>query len=259
MTQTLTKQILEKRFDTRNVDAFLKYAGEATGKYITEDFDGVALKAGKFVEAVTKALLVHCGKPLPDNARKFKAGVELKALENLGAFSDTIRIVIPKACIFIYEIVNNRGGRHDSAGIDANEMDARVIIPLLSWILAEMVRFCSDASDTNAAMRLIDGITNKIYPFFEDIDGRTYVNLEKTGAPEVALLLLYSAYPKAVRRTDLIDSIVRHRHKTSAANMAVRRMSTLYDEADSMLTLRATGRLKAEDLMQRLQSKRQKK
>jgi len=33
-------------------------------------------------------------------------------LESATGFSDTIRIVISKACITIYAIANNRGGRH---------------------------------------------------------------------------------------------------------------------------------------------------
>jgi hypothetical protein len=44
--------------------------------------EGVLVKAGKFVEAVAKALMIHGGKALPP-ARKFKAGVELRLLEQL--------------------------------------------------------------------------------------------------------------------------------------------------------------------------------
>src|SRR5579863_10377948 len=141
MSDSQAKKLLVPKFETVHVDACLKHFVAATEKFIAEDWDGVALKAGKFVEAVAKALMRHCGKTLPANSRHFKAGNELKTLEPTTptTYSDTVRIVIPKACIFIYEIVNNRGGRHDAGEIDANEMDAKVIIPVMQWVLAELI------------------------------------------------------------------------------------------------------------------------
>jgi hypothetical protein len=203
MTEKEVRKLLIQKFEARHIDACLKHYLAATTEFIAKDWDGVALKAGKFVEAVTKALMLYCGKSLPANTRHFKAGVELRALESLGAHSDVVRIVIPKACVFIYEVVNNRGGRHDAGEIDANEMDATVIIPLMSWIVAEMVRFCSVGGGTTSAMTLIDGLTNKIYPYFEEIDGRSYVNLNKLSAADTALLLLYASYPKRIGRQAL--------------------------------------------------------
>jgi hypothetical protein len=115
MSDKEARKLLTQKFETRHIDACLKHFIATSEKYISEDWDGVALKAGKFVEAVTKALMIHCGKTLPAKARQFKAGSELRALEqvNSSMYSDAVRIVIPKACIFVYEIVNNRGGRHD--------------------------------------------------------------------------------------------------------------------------------------------------
>ena len=158
MSDKQVRPLLTQHFDARHVDATLKHFKDATDKYGREEWDTVALKAGKFVEAATKALMVYCEKVLPAT-RKFKASNELKALENAqingSTAPDTIRIVIPKACMFIYEVVNNRGGRHDAGDIDANSMDAKTIIPLMSWVLAEMVRFCSKGGDINSAMALI--------------------------------------------------------------------------------------------------------
>jgi hypothetical protein len=255
MTKQSTTEILQKKFDDRHATACVQYFLEATEKYAAGDAEGVALKAGKFVEAVTKALMVFCQRQMPTNTRKFSAGNELRALEPLTTFPDTVRLVIPKASIFIYEVVNNRGGRHDSTEINANEMDARVVVPLMSWVLAEMVRFSSDLKTTDAAMSLIDGITAKTYPFFEDIDGRTYVNLEHAGAPDIALLLLYAAYPEGISRSDLMISIVRHGHKPDAAKKAVKRSMDLFDENEGVLKLRALGRQKAEQLIKKFQAK----
>jgi len=121
MSKTAIAEILQKKFDARHAHASVQYFIEATDKYAVGDAEGVALKAGKFVEAVTKALMVFCQRQLPANTRQFKAGNELRNLEPLATFPDTVRLVIPKASIFVYEVVNNRGGRHDSTDINANE------------------------------------------------------------------------------------------------------------------------------------------
>jgi hypothetical protein len=243
------KTFLVTKFDSRHVDAALGHFTAALDKYLEEDWDGVALKAGKFVEAITKALMLFCEISLPENIRHFKAGSELRKLEQRPGYPDTIRIVIPKACIFIYEIVNNRGGRHDAGEIDANGIDAKVIVPQIQWILAELVRFCSVGRDINAAAKLIDGITNRVYSMFEKIGNRTYVNAAEAGAPMVAILLAYDVYPGAIHKRDLETAIMRHGFTASVANKAINRNMNLFDNLNGALTLRATGRTRAEEFL----------
>jgi hypothetical protein len=90
-------------------------------------------------------------------------------------YDEVVRIVIPKACVFIYEVVNNRGGRHDAHTIDANEMDATIVIPAISWILAELVRFCGAASDTEMATDLIAGLTKRKYRHYLENTTKTFL------------------------------------------------------------------------------------
>jgi hypothetical protein len=244
------KALLKQKFAMPHVDALLNHFSAAVEKYAVRDWDGVALKSGKFVEAVTKALMVYCGKTI-GAARQFKAGQELRQLEGLPAAQhpETVRIVIPKACIFVYEVVNNRGGRHDAHDLDANEMDAKGIVPTISWVLAEMVRFCSTDADTASAMAVIQELTNKTYPYFEEIDGRAYVNIRGLKPGDIALLLLYRYYPQKIGRQQLIDLVVRHGHKKATVNTAVHRLKNLVDDDDGEWKLRALGRERAESLL----------
>src|SRR5207247_11304189 len=103
-------------------------------------------------------------------------------------------------------------------------MDATAVIPLMSWLLSEMVRYCSAGGDIDAARALIEELTNKVLPYFEEIDGRTYVNVTKLGAPDLALLLLYKAYPNRIDRQELVRAVARHGLKVGAAQMAVHRL-----------------------------------
>ena len=144
------KAILVATFPAKHIDSMLKYFLDGAKKYRSGDWEGVGVKAGKFVEAVAKCLMVYCGQSIP-TARKFKAGVALKNLESLNSsYSEVVRIVIPKSCLFIYEVASNRGARHDADDIDANEMDAKAVIPLMSWVVAEMVRFSNSGATAPA-------------------------------------------------------------------------------------------------------------
>ena len=246
------KNALKTVFAIKHIDAMLKHFGGAIEKYQEQDWEAVCFKGGKFVEAVTKLLMVYCGKILPA-MRSFKAGQELRNLEQLSSsnFSDTIRIVIPKGGIFIYEIVNNRG-RHDVDEVDANEMDARLLIPGMSWILGELLRFSTKGTDPVQAMELIDSISSKTYPLFEDIDGRTYLNKNGLEPGSIALLILYFIYPKRIQRKELVDIVVRHNVKTNTANVAVHRLKSYIDENEQGWKLRLAGKIKAEDIIAKI-------
>lgn len=245
--------LLRTQFRAVHVDAALKHFTAAIEKLVAGDWEGTSQKAGKFVEAVTKALMLYCGKTI-ENPRKFSAGRELQQLQHAGAYDDAIRLAIPRAGIFVYDIVSNRGGRHDSHGLDANEMDATTVVPVISWMLAEMVRFCS-GSDAKTAMELIKELSTKTYPYFEEIDGRRYVNLD--GNPgEIALLLMYSIYPRRLRRQELVNLVKRHGASQSAANTAVHRMKHLVDDGGGEWILRGRGREQAERLLKKMVAKK---
>lgn len=241
------RAILAATFPAKNVDSVLKYFLDGVKKYQNGDWEGVGFKAGKFVEAVAKCLMIYCGQSIPA-ARKFRAGVALKNLESLNSsYSEVVRIVIPKSCLFLYDIASNRGGRHDADDIDANEMDAKAVIPLMSWVVAEMVRF-SNAGATNPAdiSALVESLSEKIYPLFEEIDGRPYINLDHLSASEIGLLLLYFKYPHRIERQKLIDAIKRHGPKKNAAEVATHRLKSLVDDKGGAWKLRGLGRQKAE-------------
>jgi hypothetical protein len=243
------RTLLLKEFDARHVKSLLAHFSRTVGKFLAKDWEGTAEKAGKFIEAVAKALVVRAGKAIT-NPRHFSAGNELRLLEQVAGYPDALRLVIPRAGIFVYEIVSNRGGRHDAHDIDANELDARVLVPIVSWILAEMVRFCGQ-TNPEEAMELIKELTEKKYPHFEDIGGRSYINLDGMKPGEIALLLLYRKYPSRISRPVLVDLVKRHGATESAAVTAVHRLKSLVDDDGDGWLLRGLGRQKAEQLLEK--------
>ena len=208
------------------------------------------LKTAKFVEAITKALLRFCGKTLP-RTRLFRAGNFLRDLEREPtSIDDTIRIVIPKSCLFIYEIANNRGARHDPDGVDPNEIDAGVVDVSISWILGELIRFSSKRNkNPEEARELVESLTGKTFPFFEEIDDKFYVNIRGLSAEKTALLILYGRYPRRTEEDFLCELVERHGFSYKNAKMALRRIKNLCDFDANGLKLRGLGREKAEQIL----------
>ena len=69
MSDKTVKSLLDQKFDAQHINACLKHFNAASDKYAIEEWDGVALKAGKFVEAVTKALMIYCREDPPHRKR----------------------------------------------------------------------------------------------------------------------------------------------------------------------------------------------
>jgi hypothetical protein len=122
--------------------------------------------------------------------------------------------------------------------------------------VAEFIRFCSPNTDQDAVIALIQELA-KIVPFFEVIEGRTYVhNGHKLKAEDVALLLLYHAYPDRVAYDELVKAVKRHGIAQSSAYAGIGKQKNFVDRDGDGSVLRAGGRQKAEALLAELQQQK---
>src|SRR5712692_215748 len=197
MPDKTVNELLKDVFAAKHVDAVVKHFQGMVADYQKSDWADASAKGGKFMEAVMKALWVHAGEAVP-KGKDFKVGKTITDLErkpDAAGIPDTIKLTIPRAVRFAYEIASNRGARHDADEIDANEMDASTVISLCVWTLSEMVRFSQKGRDLALPMTIVEGLMKRRFPFAESIDGRVYADIGKS-AGEVALLILYYIYPK---------------------------------------------------------------
>lgn len=250
--ETDIKQLLYKKFPQLHVNAALKHLFDATKKYQKSDWEVSTLKIGKFVEAALKMIYVHCGQILPPSRRFSVASIVIN-LGKLSGFSDTLRLLIPRACVFIYDIASNRGARHDPDEINPNKMDASIALSTASWILAELLRFSDSASSTpESTIDLVEGLVEKKYPYFENIDGRTYINFRNLSPRDAALLILNVNYPKRMSREDLKSHLERHDYDNKQISNALTRLKGLIDDENGW-KLRGLGREEADRILTELQ------
>lgn len=252
MARKRIQELLVPFFPNRNIASAIRHYTGIVSDFQAVSWEDCLAKVGKLAEAVLKALYIHVGEALP-SGRGFKADTIINVLFNKpqGSYDDSIRVLIPRACRFIYDIASNRGGRHDPDEIDANEMDASVSVPICSWILAEMVRVSQKgAVDLEGAKALVDSLTAKKYPNIEEIDGRAYFHFKDISATDVALLALAHHHPRRTAKQDLITTIKRHGFSVSYARMAIQRISRLVDDnGNDQLKLLIPGLRKAEEIM----------
>ena len=252
MAKIRIQELLVPHFPKNNISAALRHYTILVSEFQAGRWENCLFKIGKFVEAVLKALYIHVGNPLP-SGRGFSADTIINGLENLprGTYDDSIRVLTPRACRFIYDISSNRGGRHDPGDIDPNEMDAGVSVPTCSWILAELIRLSQKGvMDIEEAKALVDSLTTKKYPSIEEIDGRVYFHLRKKTARDVALLALALYHPRRLSKQNLIDTITRNQFTPANARMAVQRILSVVDnDGNDRLRILAPGLKEAEEIL----------
>lgn len=244
--------LLRPAFAAKHVTSAAHHFDRMVEDFQKSDWEDSSAKGGKLIEAVVKALWVYVGEVVPPG-KDFKAGTIIDRLQNKPATSapERLRITIPRACRFAYEIASNRGARHDADEIDANEMDARTVLSVCCWILSEMVSFSQKGLDLAQAKSIVEGLIKRRFPFTEEIEGRIYVDIGKS-AKEVALLILWTLFPKRMDRAELEASVMRHDYSENNAKVAVSRLARYVDDdGTGNLRLRNSGVKKAEELISR--------
>jgi len=245
-------ELLSARLPRDRSMFLVKHYREMMGELQKAHWESSMVKAGKFVEATLKCLWDHVGNMVPDD-KSFKVDPIITGLGQIDKDSHhaSIRLTIPRACRFVYEVASNRGARHDSSELDPNVMDANGVTSACSWILAEMIRYSQKGKvSPPEAAELVAKLTEKKYPLFEEIDGRLYFSNANIGARKVGLLLLAYRYPARISAKELAASLVRHGESKGNASKAISRLKDLVDDDGAgNLRLRAPGLQEAELLL----------
>lgn len=256
-SKTSIVKILETKFDKSKSNDLVKYFSILTQDLEQGKWEDSLVSAGKFVEITIKLLWVYAKRQLPANEKDFSAGKYAHNITQLSVndiSSNGLRLQIPRACSFIYDITSNRGGRHHSNEFDPNEMDASTISILCSWILAELVRFCaSNNLSIDEARTLVNSIIERRYPTFEEIEDRIYVDKKyHKSANQCALLILYRKHPDRIQQYDLRRLLKNNGYQMPNCYKAVDSIKRYIDDDGlGSIVLRKRGIEEAEKILQK--------
>jgi hypothetical protein len=170
-----------------------------------------------------------------------------KALENRTTYADSARLTIPRILVGLYDVRNRRNVGHVGGDVDANHMDAELVLAMAKWIVAELVRLFH-STDVKTATDVVDALVDRTLPVIWEVDGVKRVLDTSLSLADQTLLLLYSE-PGAVSERDLAryleqGKLANYRRVLGPLHQA---RKVEWNKATGMVTLSPLGRQDVED------------
>jgi len=166
------------------------------------------LNGGKFCEVVytiVHGVLTGAFPPRPSKPKDMVAAcrsLELTPPQSGRVGDRSLRILIPRILLPLYDIRNNRGVGHAGGEVNPNFMDATAVCGMASWTLAELIRVFHRVS-TKEAQETVDALVERKVGLVWEVDEIRRVLDPKMNKDDQTLVLLYSR-PSWVSETDLL-------------------------------------------------------
>jgi hypothetical protein len=184
---------LATKLDAKLVKELLDAHSEAKKNFYLGGLRLSAVEGGRFCEATFRILQdITEKKHTPLNKTLPKTDDLIFRLSQLDGskFNDAVRIHIPRSLRLVYDIRNKRDTAHLSDGIDPNLQDATLVVTVIDWVLAELIRLYHNVP-ANTASKIVDGIVKRIAPTVQDFNGFLKVLNPKLGVSDHCAVLLY--------------------------------------------------------------------
>jgi len=192
-------------------EELLKSYREIAANYSERRWEPSELNGGKFCEVVYSIVNGVLSGSFPTKSTKPSDVVKAcRSLESVPtdparAGDHSLRILIPRVLLPLYDIRNNRGVGHVGGDVDPNFLDATAVYGMTSWVLAELVRIFHNVS-TEEAQAVVDALAEHKHPLIWSIEGVKRVLDPSMKAADQTLLLLH-AERSWISEDRLLDSI----------------------------------------------------
>ena len=132
--------------------------------YAQNRWEPSALNGGKLCEVVYTILRGHVDGHFPPNSSKPPNMVDAcRNLEQAEGFPRSVRVLIPRLLVALYEVRNNRGVGHIGGDVNPNHMDATLVLECAKWLLAELVRLFHNV-DVTVATEVVESLIERTVP-----------------------------------------------------------------------------------------------
>lgn len=197
---------LSAYFPTRLVEELLNSHAEAKRNFYLGGLRLSEVEGGRFCEAAFR-MLQHATTgtyaPLGTHLSTDRLIDTLAQIPAAGA-SESVRLHIPRALRVVYDIRNKRDVAHLADGIDPNLQDATIVIAVLDWTLAELIRLYHHVA-ANEASAMVDMVVGRTAPVIQDFQGFLKVLRPSLPAGDFVLLLLYQRGSGGAELTELLQ------------------------------------------------------
>jgi len=178
-------------------DPLLQTYQEIGTNFAEHRWEPSELNGGKFCEVVYTVIDgtlkgVYVAKPSkPHNMVKACLALEGTSSDPHRVGDRSLRVLIPRMLVALYEVRNNRGVGHAGGDVDPNFMDATAVYSMSSWVLAELVRVFHGVS-TSEAQETVDVLVERKLTLVWQIGSTRRVQDPKMKKGDQTLVLLYS-------------------------------------------------------------------
>jgi hypothetical protein len=201
---SVIRNSLAAHFNAKLVDELLEAFDEAKRNYYEGGHRLSAVEGGRFCEASFRIL----EEATTGNFTPIGTVLDTERLERrlsalpAAAFSRSIRVYIPRALRVVYDIRNNRDTAHLADGIDPNIQDANLVIGILGWVMAELVRLYHGVT-AKEAQRIVDELSVRRAPIIQEFGEVPRILRSDLRTSDYVLLLLYHVDSKGASLTNL--------------------------------------------------------
>ncbi len=169
--------------------------------------DAIGHQAGRLAEVLLRVLqhiLTGTHIPLNKDIGNFKT--ESGKLESTPKTSgpEGLRILMPRALLFLYTLRNKRDFGHTGGEVEANEIDSLTAMRIADWCMSELVRTCHNVPIEDAQL-ICDAIAERMLPAMWEVLGRKRILNTSLTYRDQTLVLLYSEIEIGVPTEDLIE------------------------------------------------------
>ncbi len=191
-TRAVIQAGLESALDPALVNELLDAYEEAKSNYQLGGLRLSAVEGGRFCEAAFRLLQQHAFGKFDPLGKQLKIDTVMQNLASLpgGSQPDSIRLHIPRALRVVYDVRNSRDAAHLADGIDPNLQDATLVVGVLDWVLAELVRLHHNVT-ADEAQAMVEDLVTRQAPVVQDFDGFLKVLRADLTASPRCLVLLY--------------------------------------------------------------------
>jgi len=194
----------QKHFPKTLVSKLIYHYAKLKSNFIQNKLEPGELNGAKFAEVVFRLIQYitdpqHQYTPLKHSLPSID--ILVNQFQNLpNTFDDSLRFHIPRALKTIYGIRNKRGVGH-TGEVDANLMDATLVMAVCDWIMAELIRLYHGCS-ADEAQNIVDRLVKRSVPVIYDRNG-IKILLRQTSPENAALLFLQYEGEKDIPIGDL--------------------------------------------------------
>jgi len=177
-------------------NALQKEFADLESRFARRDWGPAELNAGRFAEAVLRFLeWKESGRQYTPVGKHLNRQRILKEVRVNSSLPDGLRFHVSLCSEILMDIRNKRDVAHLGAVVDVDEMDARLLLRLASWVVAEIVREEGNLSARDA-QALIDRLSSRNLSLVEEVEGDLVVVATNLPAIQRALVALYHLYPR---------------------------------------------------------------